>query len=123
MRIQPITNQSNFKGKLVQLSRNELFGSSEKTVKDLTQKLDKNVAESLSNLIADEPFDLFVYRFKQYPQFYEIAANNNRENILNDNYLKQTIRRVLVHSSMPESQFVMAAKSAIESFKDFLKNG
>ena len=70
MRIQPITNQSVFRGKLVQLSRSELFGTGHgKSAKDLAERLDSNVAKSLNKVVEKEPFDLFVFRFKQYPQF------------------------------------------------------
>ena len=120
MAIQPITNQPNFRGKLVQLDVNRLKIANSKSLKGLPPILEKNTEKSLNELISKEPFDLFIYRFKEYPQFYEITASNNYADILSGEYLKNAgYKRNLIHESSSESSFIKKALDEISAFKEF----
>ena len=74
----------------------------------------------MNELISKEPFDLFIYRFKEYPQFYEITASNDYADILSGEYLKNAgYKRNLIHESSSESSFIKNALNEISAFKEF----
>ena len=73
MQVQKITHQPNFNGKVV-FDRVNTEGFATYGYDSLWHKL-----KEISNIVADKPYDIFVLRNQQNPEFFDIAANKSIE--------------------------------------------
>ena len=112
MQIQPITNQPNYKGKLV-------------FEKETTREIASNATEELtrqykkiSAMVKDKSYDIFISRNRQNPNFYNVSANKTLNEALK---VKEYTVKVQV-GAMPTS-FVDAAKDAMEMYEKYIAKG
>ena len=104
MYIQPITQQMGFNGKLV-------------IEKDSKSKINEIIALNKldASIMKDKPYDLFMFKNKQNPDFYNIAANKSLKKA---KAVKEYT--VKIQSSIMAASIVDAAKDAIEMFENYI---
>ena len=110
MRIQPITtNQPNCKGKLI-------FKESvnTKALKTLPEPLTRQIAAA-EELIKEKPYDVFVSKNKNNPDFFDVAANKSFKDA-------QKVKgyTVKIQSSIMGASFVDAVKDAVEMYEKYI---
>ena len=111
MQIQPVTYQPNFNGKFLFKERVENLN---KYSSNQVRKMFNDVTELISN----QPYDIFVWKNKNKSDFYNIAANKSFENA-------QKIKEytVKVHSNALAESLVDAAKEAMEMYEKYIAKG
>ncbi len=110
MYIQPITQQMGFNGKLV------IEKDSKSKINEVIalNKLDSKFDE-IASIMKDKPYDLFMFKNKQNPDFYNIAANKSLKKA---KAVKEYT--VKIQSSIMAASIVDAAKDAIEMFENYI---
>ncbi len=109
MHIQPITNQPNYKGKLVirsgasSLANDAVLGSKFKQI---------------ASMIQDKPYDIFLFQNKQNPDFYNIAANKSLKDA---RQVKEYT--VKVQKDIMPTSIIDAAKDAMNIYEKFIAKG
>ena len=110
MYIQPITQQTGFKGKLIIEQ-----GTKSKINKIIAlNKLDSKF-EEIASIMKDKPYDLFMFKNEQNPDFYNIAANKSLKKA---KAVKEYT--VKIQSSIMAASIVDAAKDAIEMYENYI---
>jgi len=109
MKIQPITTQPNFNGKVV------FETGTAKTIKTSAPNALYNKFKEISNLIQDKPYDLFISKNKQNPIFYNIAANKSFKEA-------QKVKEytVKIQSDIFTESIVDAAKEAMNMYEEYI---
>lgn len=110
MQVQPITNQPKFNGKLV------IDNSVRSNVNELLkqhQLIPK--FKEISCLVQDKPYDMFIFRNLENPDFYYIAANKTEQQA--KEIKEYTVK---VRSDIMLASIVDAAKDAIEMYEKFI---
>lgn len=74
------------------------------------------LADELRTMISDKPYDLFIERSQNMRGFYEINANVNYENIVNDNMAKKGRPSVIYEERL--ERVIPAADEAMKSFEN-----
>lgn len=112
MYIQPVTQRPNFKGKVV-------FCNEINNAKPLCTfaQIDKPFKQ-IANMIQDKPYDVFISRNKQNPDFFDVAAN-----ITIEDAKKTKGYTVKVQSDILASSVVDAAKDAIDMYEKYIAKG
>ena len=122
MKIQTISNQPAFDGKIIYAKRvngeNALksLKVSERAKINLPKGLAK-IENQISELIKEKPYDLFFFRNEEQNEFIQIEANKNLRNILGRNFSKQSEIKFLVHENMSSDIFLDASESAIKEYE------
>ena len=112
MQIQNVTNQPNFRGKVV---------FEPVTTKELTTSVPESLwykYKYITTLISEKPYDLFISRNKQNPDFYNIAANRSLEEA---NKIKEYTVKVKFNA-FAES-IIDAAKDAMNMYEKYIQKG
>lgn len=112
MQILPITNQPNYKGKLV-LDKGTAAISDYMTPQQMGAKF-KEIAE----VVANKPYDVFISQNKDNPSFYDIAANKTLTDAK-----KISEYTVKVKSNTLAESVVDAAHEAMEMYEKFIAKG
>ena len=109
MHIQPVTNQPNYKGKLV------IKAGKTSLVSDT---LLESKFKQITTMIQDKPYDLFLFQNKQNPDFYNVAANKSLKNA------KQVKEyTVKVQKDIMPTSIIDAAKDAMNMYEKFIAKG
>ena len=112
MRIQPIVNQPNYKGKVI-LGRGVASDINPKYLSSLWHKLDE-----VTDLVSEKPYDLFISKNKQNPEFCYVAANTSFDKA--QNVKEYTVK---IQTSILPISIVDAAKDAIEMYEKYIAKG
>ena len=110
MHIQPITNQPKFNGKVVFEK-----GTTTNFVQDMRNPLWQKIKE-IATIVESKPYDIFISKSKQTPDFYEVSANKTLEEA-------QKIKEytVKVKSNAIVESIVDASKEAIDMYEKYIK--
>ena len=107
MYIQPVGNQPNFSGKLViNVGAQKHFAK---------EKLLDSKFKQIADLMQDKSYDMFIYKDKQNPDFYCVAANKNEK--MAREIKEYTVR---VQSDIMVASIIDAAKDAIEMYEKYI---
>ena len=109
MYIQPITQQTGFNGRFV------IEKSSKSRI-----KLDKlgSKFDEIAAIMKDKPYDLFMFKNEQNPDFYNIAANKSLKEA-------KTVKEytVKIQSGVMADSIVDAAKDAVRMYEKYIAKG
>lgn len=110
MYIQQITQQPNFNGKVI------IKRGAAQNVKIINIMQMNSQFKQIADLVQNKPFDIFISRNKQCPNFIDIAANKTLEDAQKvKNYTVKVKDNAFVDS------VVDAAKDAIDLYEKFIK--
>lgn len=109
MLIQPVDNQPNFNGKLV-LAKGSFLANEPAELYSMRAKL-----KEIASLVANKPYDVFISRNKDNPEFFDVAANKTLQEA-------QKIKEysVKVRSNTMLASVVDAAKDAMDMYEKFI---
>lgn len=111
MLIQPITtSQPNYKGRLI--FKESVIST--KALKTMSEPLTRQITAA-KELIKDKPFDVFVSKNKNNPEFFDVAANKTFKEA--QNIKGYTVK---IQSSIMGASFVDAVKDAVEMYEKYI---
>ena len=112
MKLQPVTNQPNFSGRVV---------FEPKTTYQLTKGMPREVCKKIrevADLVSEKPYDVFISGNAQDSNFYDIAANTSFTEAQKVKEYTVKIQRDTVLTSI-----VDAAREAMEMYETFIVKG
>ena len=119
MHIQPITNQPNYKGKLigkgVMLLKDSHWDVPAGMDKNACLEIPDNLLNKMRDLIKDKPYDIFLSQNKKNPDFINIDAGDSFQKVQQGLQGKIKVRRDTLVA------FPQAIQDAMDLFEDHLE--
>lgn len=112
MRIQPVTQQPNFKGRVV-FER----GTTAELTKFMPDSLLQKI-KTVASIIQEKPYDMYISRNKQNSNFYNVAANKSFKEA--EKIKEYTVK---VRSDIFAESILDAAKEAMEMYEKYISKG
>jgi len=113
MYIQPVTQQPNYKGKLVITKSKNIPAKSFINDKTLDSKF-----KEIATMLQDKSYDLFIFENKQNPDFYNIAANTS---LRKAKKIKEYT--VKIQTKVLQTSIVDATKEAMRMYEKYIARG
>ena len=122
MRVQSVTSQPNFSGKLtgkgVMILKDSHWDVPEGLDKSIFIELPDNLLNKLRDMVKEKPYDVFISKNKQDANFYNIAANKTFEEA--EKIREYTVK---VHSNAIKESIMDAINEAMKMYEKFIAKG
>ena len=120
MKVQSITNQTSFNGRVIYVGYYPISTNARKGNGALFPLGLAKAERKISELIKDKSYDLYFFRNNDQEEFIQVAANRELSNILNNDFSKKSARKILVHEHLTSDAFIAGSKDAINDYERVL---